>query len=396
MKAGHDKYDAFHNEHKSILSAAQVLIDDLQGCDARLQLVSDVQYWHHNQLAERALGLSLHLDAALRLAKDELYISSFAVLRTALEHRLFDRLLFLANRFEQEVSGVDESTWQQWQTQKPKDVMKWERTGKDKVRIVWSGPQVRRAGSNDAEYTLSIYYHYLQQYDPFVFSGSKSEAIAMGHPLPRAEGDRLAKLQRQLWHEALSWKNLKENLHLNNLATKRELLQLETHYRFLSAFSHPVSDRAWALVCGHNKTLKVPRYDHYTSELCVLYICYLATSELRDFHTMCSRPPVVGLRDREAIEERIEHTERLIAYFWPPGGEPYVYDRIQEANQRYFDAVGEGQPQNVTDPRTLKNEEIRYYDNPLNRLIVLHRGFHEVTTGLQFLSPWPRNDALSR
>jgi len=396
VKTGHDEHGVFHNEHGGMLLAAQSLVNDLRSCNARLQPMGNVQHYHHNQLAERALGLSLHLDAAIKLAEAELYTSPFAVLRTALEYKVFDRLLFLADRFEQEVSGVDESTWKQWQAQKPKDVLKWERSGKDKVRIIWSGPQVRKAGSNDAEYTLSIYYQYLQQYNPFVVSGSESDVVAIGHPMPRIESDRLAKLQRHLWREALSWKNLKENLQLNDLATERELFQLETHYRFLSGFTHPMSDRAWGLIYGHNKTYEVPRYDHYASELSLLYVCYLATSELRDFHAMCLRPPVVGLRDREAIEERIKRTERLIAYFWPPGGEPYEYDLIQEANQRYFDAVAERRPPHVTDPATLNNDEIRYYDNPMSRLIDLHRGFHEVTTGLQFVSPWPRNDALNR
>jgi hypothetical protein len=355
----------FRSEHGRLISTAEILVNDLKNCVNSIAPLGDVEYMHHNQLAERTLELALHLNAVLALAENQYYSSAFALLRTSLEHQVFDRLLFLADRFEEELSGIDEPTWQKWQLQKPNNVVTWERKGRDKVKVTWLGPRVHKEGDEEHDYNLSIYYHYLDVYDPFVISGEDLADISAGHPMQKEQNTIYAREQLQLWHRVLSWSNLTKNLLLNRISSEQENLQLEIHYRFLSVFSHPVSNKTWTSIYGYNHTLEVPRYDHYASELCLLYITYIAISELRNFLSMCARPPKVSFQNLEKTKEHIKQSEQVIFYFWPPGGEPHYYDRVKEANQRYFDAYPQKTQQAVIDPKTLENNEIRYYSNPL-------------------------------
>lgn len=48
------------------------------------------------------------------------------------------------------------------------------------------------------------------------------------------------------------------------------------------------------------------------------------------------------------------------------------------------------------DPATLPDEKVKYYADPLDRLVKLHQSSHEMTTGLYFQSPFERSDARSR
>ncbi len=48
------------------------------------------------------------------------------------------------------------------------------------------------------------------------------------------------------------------------------------------------------------------------------------------------------------------------------------------------------------DIMSIPDEEVRYYRDPMRRLVELHSGFHEIMTGLSFNSPWPRADARFR
>jgi len=45
---------------------------------------------------------------------------------------------------------------------------------------------------------------------------------------------------------------------------------------------------------------------------------------------------------------------------------------------------------------TIPIDRIRYYTNPLVRLVELHRGWRELSTGLGFAPPFPRPDAINR
>jgi hypothetical protein len=46
-------------------------------------------------------------------------------------------------------------------------------------------------------------------------------------------------------------------------------------------------------------------------------------------------------------------------------------------------------------PDQLNERQVRYYRNPLVRLIKMHSSFSELT-GYPYISPWPRQDAQYR
>ncbi len=132
-------------------------------------------------------------------------------------------------------------------------------------------------------------------------------------------------------------------------------------------------------------------------------MCTFAIDELRDFERMSQNEPRADLADWDPVRHEIASAETQIAHFWPPGRPPFSYDRAKEANQRVFDALvaqhDGGAPHVIPPtprPGTMADDEIRYYPDPLHRLVQLHAGFSELTTGVSWSSPWPRVDARYR
>jgi hypothetical protein len=73
---------------------------------------------------------------------------------------------------------------------------------------------------------------------------------------------------------------------------------------------------------------------------------------------------------------------------------------VNEANQQVFDAYDAQHAADasmtrpaIPDPRRLADDNVRYYDQPLRRLVRMHNTTREMTTGLSWQSPWPREDA---
>jgi hypothetical protein len=67
-------------------------------------------------------------------------------------------------------------------------------------------------------------------------------------------------------------------------------------------------------------------------------------------------------------------------------------------NQRYFDNIGATPPSRdaVVRPENIHEDEIRYYSEPLSRLIMMHWSSIGLATGISWISPWPRDDARLR
>jgi hypothetical protein len=149
------------------------------------------------------------------------------------------------------------------------------------------------------------------------------------------------------------------------------------------------------LIYGHNTPAPVGRYDHYSSELVLLYVTTIALEELTAFARMTRRPPKAGLRDWAKVEAEIAAADAAIAYFWFLRGEPQTIDQINEFHTRL---TRRKQPRKVAppDPSLIPTARIRYYRNPFTRLVELHRGWQELTTGLGFGPMFPRADAQWR
>lgn len=381
----------FETEHATLLQETRGLLEILQAVPDQLE-PGEVMHLQHNEFAQRAVWLSHYMGAALALAEMHAYPAGFAALRASLEHHIIDWLLFLGDRYQQIFTGVSAGEWHQYQeAQKAgeswtKNILSWEwQSGT--LKVVRSGPHV--GGQSE---TLSVYYGFLSNFDPFRGPPEDQEFLTTDFTEPELH-ERWARKQQALYSQGLRWDRLRANLKLNGLLSDKELAQLGVHYRFLSAFVHPVSE-GYSLLYGRNLPADPPRYDHFASELSLLYVITLALRELKAYKAMASRPPEVGIANWHDVEQRIQRAERLTEYFWFPPGVPPAFDRVEEANHRGLQnghLVPVGSPQRLA-PDELSDDDIRYYRNPLTRLRRMHSTRQEMT-GFPYYSPWPRADA---
>lgn len=296
----------------------------------------------------------------------------------------------------QVIQGVDESTWTEWERQRAQGeafttVVDWKRARNGSVEITHEG--LRSASSDSDDILLSLHYFLLRQYQPYF--GPPSAQAQFEDGLGLVDRDReFAKENEAIYWAYLRWKSIKKSLAVNGFANGNDIHKLEVHYRFLSAFVHPVSD-VIDLIYGRNQ-LSLPVYDHYSSELALLYVVVLAVEELRHFKAMSQAKPQVEIEDWAQTERFCQDAWEQASYLWFPGHSPHSYDRITEANKRMFRSLVGGSQRQFVDPSTIRDSEVRYYRDPLRRLVSLHSGFHEITTGLVFVSPWPRSDAQFR
>src|SRR5260370_41526178 len=97
-------------DHPVLVASAQNLLGDLVGFERRLT-TPGMEYAHHYKYARRAEELQRQLEAALVLCELDLYAPAFAVLRSALEQILFDRLMFAATRYRRRTLPVTKEAW---------------------------------------------------------------------------------------------------------------------------------------------------------------------------------------------------------------------------------------------------------------------------------------------
>ncbi len=233
--------DSIEAEHPELTAAARRLVEHLGALSGALGSTDGQSVWgHHMQFAERAGWLADHLRAATELTTTHV-ASAFVVLRTALEHTSLDELLLLADRYEQyfnteaaafeELKAEYESGSGDW----TKNVVAFEQTRKG-ARLVRIGhPVVNDEG--DVVEQMSPYYPVLEHHDAML-GPARSQAELAG---PFSDPDRLrewASKNSGLYRDYLRWSSLVGNLHLNDRIDERESLQLEVHYRFLSAYVH--------------------------------------------------------------------------------------------------------------------------------------------------------------
>jgi hypothetical protein len=253
---------------------------------------------------------------------------------------------------------------------------------------------MRDAAGRHRRQTLSIYYFLLDQFDPFVGHPDEQQHLSRGFT-PVEQRIRNAQEQQRMYGP-LRWPEIKANLGENRLCSAETLRRFEVHYRFLSAFVHPVP-AGYDLVYGRNRPTGAPRYDHYAAEPALLYMNKLAAAELKYLKRMTGRTPRVRLHDWNTVEAHISAADAGAAHLWFPGVDgPHAYDRVEEANARGMRSGGRLVPMDRRPaPDELQPRQVRYYRNPRRRLIRMHESFQELT-GFAYISPWPRDDARFR
>lgn len=381
-------------EHAALIASARTLLDELGNLEARL-IRKDVHHVIHSDFADRARSLAVTLRSALDLAGQDLYAPALALCRIALEHHVIDLLIMLGRTYVQRFKSVSEEQFQKWEAERAagdpayEGIVSMARSKKGDVRVVREGLR-----SDAGDQILGIHYFLMQQYSPFMGSPGRHAAADDGF-LSEEDRRRLAEENKAKYDLYLRWSSLVDSLQSSGLATETEISRLEVHYRFLSAFVHPTTELP-ELVYGRN-VQDWPRYDHYSSELVLLYANVVAVREFRAFRQMTARPPVVETSGWESINEACALSESLSSHFWFLGQHPATYDYAQAANTRTFRMRSDGDWDTPpVQPTDLAQEDVPYCQNPLTRLVALHGGFNEMTTGVGYLSPWPRGDTHLR
>lgn len=386
-----------NDDHEPLITYTRECVSALLELPAASRLGS-VHYDQHRQFAARGHDLGLTLSGALALSEMHLYPASFALIRAALEHRLFDSLLFLATRLRERREGVEDAQFRdwvrQWETEPElkKSLRGLARNSGGNVEMVWDGPWVVD-GHGKREYRLSVYYRYLQQYDPFGLSDRLQNSLATNFR-GLAEHQQAAKENLRVWRQ-IRWEGLLDNLSLNRLVSSPDLVKLRVHYGFLSAFAHPLTLKANEAVYGRTPWAPTPRYDHYSSELALAYIATLACWEIADFLRMSRRKPLAPLANPDHLESLVDRRAQHCSYLWFVGDFPHRLDFVNEANHRGLRRgrllVGAERLR----PEDLTARRVKYYRNPLQRMVQLHSSFHELV-GFEFRSDWDRSDAYGR
>lgn len=116
---------------------------------------------------------------------------------------------------------------------------------------------------------------------------------------------------------------------------------------------------------------------------------------LKAYGRMSRRPPRVGLVGWDEVMFRVIEARFDTSYFWFLGDGPTLLDRIDTAHTpRLRTRIAIGRPK--VDPARLPHSKVKYYSDPLTRLVRLHRSSSEMTTGLTFRSPFERADPRFR
>ncbi|MFE3317509.1 hypothetical protein [Nocardia sp. NPDC059195] len=380
-------------EHADLYTSAVSLIQTLRGIGSQLERGA-VHYEPHHDMADRCRSLSLYLASAVADAERDAYAPAFGSLRSALEHVLIDKLISQGTQCVRILEGVEEQIWQQWDRDRKAgqgwaDVLSWNwRNGV--VRAKMTGPYVR--GEDGTTQPIGFLYFLLDEYSPYL--GLPDEQVHFDDGLTDvAERVTAAKHHRTLHATYLRWKSITESLVENQLADSQSVRMINVHNRFLSAFVHPNTNAIRQLYGKNRRTW--PTYDHYSSELVLLYVNVLAAEELKSFHAMTQRPPTIGISGWADVFGQCAQAWTVSSHLWFPGQAPHEFDRFQEANRRVFRGQKSGEHPLVR-PDALSDADIGYYANPLDRLIEMHSSRRELMSGLVYRSPWHRGDAQFR
>jgi hypothetical protein len=150
-----------------------------------LAVPGDTAHMQHMDHAKRVHQLAHHLRAVLLLSEANHYASALIVVRSALEHHLMDRLIFLANRYIVTYTKVKKKDIPSWdvklsaaQAGDQPDIATWfwDQSGMNVVhRGFHSGKSKKGRGQ-----TISSYYFQVDDFDPF--AGPKKHAGRLAAP----------------------------------------------------------------------------------------------------------------------------------------------------------------------------------------------------------------------
>jgi hypothetical protein len=383
------------DDHGALPSHAERMLMRLERVED-LTIHGRTAHMQHMDHAKRVRQLAHHLRAVLLLSDARHYPSALVVVRAALEHHLMDRLIFLANRYVvtyTKVKKVDVPGWNAKlaaaQAGDQPDIATW--FWDSGMNVVYRGLHSNKSKKGRGQ-TISSYYFQVDNFDPF--AGPKKHAGRLAAPFwERRHRQQWADESASAWRHLFRHDAVMKALRVNRLLLGRHV-QVDVHYGFLSGFAHP-SKRGYEAIFGGNSPDRMGAFDHYASELLLLYVIVIAAAEIEIYGRMARRNPPLVLRDWDDVQMEVREAQLAASYFWFLSGEPTTFDRIDTVHT----PPGHWKPKwgrPRVDPTAIRPVRVRYYINPLERLAKLHQSYREMSTGLVYRSPFERPDAFRR
>jgi hypothetical protein len=307
------------------------VIHGLTTWSAELRAAPGGSVWlHHTEFAERTEHLASHLSGVLELADSGRFASAMAVARTALEHYVIDRLLLLADSYVEVVRPDDPADIDQWEHDwaaktEPwtRDVKSIERTKDGKaLRLIRSGHSVCDDTGHERE-RISPYWVTLEHHDAFLGHPKIQPQVVRPFDDPD-ERVKWARRNQALYTAYLKWSSLCGNLELNNLASAGDVLQIQVHYAFLSAFTHATKS---GYEVDHRASMpNEPSAAHVLGELALLYAAAIGDAHVETWDTYVNQRPQLLMPLRPEMREQVDRLQTVVAYFWFLGGSPQQFD----------------------------------------------------------------------
>lgn len=391
-------------EHPALLA----LISELDKALSRLP--NDIDWgqsvWAQDQ---ELLDLVRVQTTSLRCATDTAvrghYRESYNTIRMVLEGYLLLRLVSTCDKYPtwykvKRASGdgsLDEARAKAKQELRLRstDIVDIEDVDNRTLVVIRRGIRVVDSDGNDTGVTVPLYYKAWHDYQPTQHHLQRTDVQRELLPQWAAAGGARTSLSqidhRTLYSRLLSFDSIVKHLRLNGVLTRKTATRIIVHYNFLSGFTHSTAEAMRLCQSWHRFGVDTDVvYNHYKSELALLYICHLLGMHLRFLLHYFRRWRPSHVRNANKLYYPLcRRVDDDFGYFWFIFNHPHEFDRYQHANRRCDYTRGV-----LFRPTDTRLGDVRYYDDPLNRLRDMHGSQHELTTGNVYDSPFPREDAV--
>lgn len=381
-------------EHEKLIALVNKMVDNVFKISNKIKSKTDISY-EEDGFFLRFLNYQGISSLSVRdLIFDGKYVDAFRIIRCIFENHLLNLLMMKGELYERTLKVIPETKTYREVCGEAISKLEEEHKkgiGKNIISVVPTNDYkhliVTYRGLTDSQDNndlISYYYFAFQEYDSEIHIVGKIPEINEKSFYPEIN-KKWQKCHEEL-SKYLSFSGMKKALLLNKIYTEQEWGRISVHYQFLSTFIHP-NKKSMGVIEGNvinsyvNSPEEICNYDHYLSELALLYVAFHLKYFLEEIIGYLSRNFNIDEEFKKSLFEGFEDFN----YFWFLKESPHAYDEHEyltiknHAKQmRDFELDG----------------KIPYYKNPLQRLVGLHTSKYELTTGSVYNSPFPRKDAL--
>jgi hypothetical protein len=240
------------------------------------------------------------------------------------------------HRYGETIRPPDPTQIEQWEADFAAGTEPWTRDVASTTRTK-DGRALKlvRNGYNVASYAgkveeqISPYWPALEHYDAFL--GHPDLQAAIARPFSSVDDlESWARRNQAVYGSFLKWSSMLWNLQLSGLVTAADLVQLQLHYAFLSAFAHSTTNRRDGGTLGRPGG---PPVGHVLGELVLLYVIVIALAETRAWSSyMVRRPQLLAPLDQSL--QHLASAGTIVDYLWFLGGSPQPQTEVIRSTLR--------------------------------------------------------------